>query len=206
MGFPIGQVIAVLIPRSMQGGSGPYSGYVYAARRLSTHLRHENAAQSVLLELHRHLYRTWCFRISWCTQFGWIPPILDSLRTQFRSTHKLHQHRQWTWCKSANRKGMDVDSGIKLHRIPSHTVLHERTQTGGQNAETLFLWHWLAVPSLGHSDGRSTGCAPQVRRYIWKPHHCGNHETAFERQSGATIILLPRCQQGRGGFVGFHRS
>ena len=53
-----GQVIAVLIPRSMQGGSGPYSGYVYAARRLSTHLRHENAAQSVLLELHRHLYRT----------------------------------------------------------------------------------------------------------------------------------------------------
>lgn len=38
-----------------------------------------------------------------------------------------------------NRKGMDVDSGIKLHRIPSHTVLHERTQTGGQNAETLFL-------------------------------------------------------------------
>lgn len=38
MGFPIGQVIAVLIPRSMQGGSGPYSGYVYAARRLSTHL------------------------------------------------------------------------------------------------------------------------------------------------------------------------
>lgn len=55
MGFPIGQVIAVLIPRSMQGGSGPYSGYVYAARRLSTHLRHENAAQSVLLELHRHL-------------------------------------------------------------------------------------------------------------------------------------------------------
>ena len=48
----------LLIPRSMQGGSGPYSGYVYAARRLSTHLRHENAAQSVLLELHRHLYRT----------------------------------------------------------------------------------------------------------------------------------------------------
>ena len=43
---------------TMEGGSGPYSGYVYAARRLSTHLRHENAAQSVLLELHRHLYRT----------------------------------------------------------------------------------------------------------------------------------------------------
>lgn len=52
---------------------------------------------------------------------------------------KLHQHRQRTWCKSANRKGMDVNSGIKLHRIPSHAVLHERTQTGGQNAETLFL-------------------------------------------------------------------
>ena len=42
---------------------------------------------------------------------------------------------------------MDVDSGIKLHRIPSHAVLHERTQTGGQNAETLFYDTGFAVIS-----------------------------------------------------------
>lgn len=44
---------------------------------------------------------------------------------------------------------MDVNSGIKLHRIPSHAVLHERTQTGGQNAETLFYDTGLLCHLLG---------------------------------------------------------